>query len=120
MKTGQKSELIAEEIKGMTSEEIMELNNLLCEDLNNMDDLIYYNDEEFFEIYFTKALDAVQAVHFGNYNYSDDFVKFNGYGNLDSFSFLDENNLPDLLPNMIECILENPQNYEHLFSTELN
>lgn len=45
----------------------------------------YYNDEDFFNIYFgINTLDAVRAVCFGDYNYSDDFVRFNGYGNLES------------------------------------
>jgi hypothetical protein len=45
----------------------------------------YYNDEDFFNIYFgINTLDAVRAVCFGDYNYNDDFVRFNGYGNLES------------------------------------
>lgn len=45
----------------------------------------YYNDEDFFNIYFgINTIDAVRAVCFGDYNYSDDFVRFNGYGNLES------------------------------------
>jgi hypothetical protein len=45
----------------------------------------YYNDDDFFSIFFgINTMDAVRAVCFGDYNYSDDFVKFNGYGNLES------------------------------------
>lgn len=46
----------------------------------------YVNDDDFFENMFKTKNDAVRAVCFGNYNYADDFVKFNGYGNLESYS----------------------------------
>ena len=43
----------------------------------------FYNDEEFFNIFFgINTMEAVRAVCFGDYRYSDEFVKFNGYGNL--------------------------------------
>ena len=43
----------------------------------------FYNDEEFFNIFFgINTMEAVRAVCFGDYRYADEFVKFNGYGNL--------------------------------------
>lgn len=43
----------------------------------------YENDENFFDTYFEGRLnDAVKAICFGNYNYSDDYVQFDGYENL--------------------------------------
>ena len=49
------------------------------------------NDEEFFSIFFSaNVMEAVRAISFGNYNYNDDYVMFNGYGNLetmDSYSY---------------------------------
>lgn len=43
------------------------------------------NDEEFFNCYFeSKPLEAVRATQYGKYNYMDKYVKFNGYGNLES------------------------------------
>ena len=45
----------------------------------------YYNDDDFFAMTFgTNVLDAVRAVCYGDYNYSDDYVRFNAYGNLES------------------------------------
>ncbi|MBO6117365.1 MAG: hypothetical protein J6P44_02355 [Bacteroidales bacterium] len=61
---------------------------------NGYDDYIHINDEDFFETFFKDAMEAVRAVSFGHYNYNDDYVVFNGYGNLDSFSFLSESNSP--------------------------
>lgn len=45
----------------------------------------YYNDDDFFAMAFgTNVLDAVRAVCYGDYNYSDDYVRFDAYGNLES------------------------------------
>lgn len=45
----------------------------------------YYNDDDFFAMAFgTNVLDAVRAVCYGDYNYSDDYVRFDTYGNLES------------------------------------
>ena len=59
------------------------------EEINNyneeLDYLKYYqNDEEFFDTFFAnKPMDAVRAVQYGEYNYCDDYVKFDGYGMLE-------------------------------------
>lgn len=57
---------------------------------NCSDDEIYYNDEDFFNTFFSSPLEAVRATYYGDYNYNDSFVKFNGYGNLDSADYLDD------------------------------
>ena len=44
------------------------------------------NDEEFFDTYFDNAMEAVRSAHYGRYNYSDYYVRFDAYGNLESFS----------------------------------
>lgn len=52
------------------------------------DDAIYENDEYFFETHFTDMMTAIKAVYFGKYNFGHDYVKFNGYGNLDTTDFV--------------------------------
>jgi hypothetical protein len=54
--------------------------------LNNHyeDDYIYDDLEEMLEGFNT--MDAVRATYFGNFNYSDDYYRFNGYGNVDSLT----------------------------------
>lgn len=45
------------------------------------------HDEEFYNIYFSeKPADAVRAAIFGDVHWSDDYVRFNGYGNLETKS----------------------------------
>lgn len=50
---------------------------------------IYNNDEAFFNEYFENAFDAIKAISFGEYKYADAYVKFDGYGNLESLAYVD-------------------------------
>lgn len=46
-------------------------------------------DDEFFNTYFEgKPMEAVRAWHFGgdDNNWSDEYIRFNGYGNLETLS----------------------------------
>lgn len=50
------------------------------------DDLDYWeNDEEFFDVFFQgKPIEVARAVYYGDYNFTDDYVHFDVYGNLQS------------------------------------
>jgi hypothetical protein len=100
-------------IENMNSVEIMDLNNRLCDELHYSDNFIYANDEEFLEMF--DKINLVQRVCYGDYNYSHDFVWFNGYGNFQSDDFLTADNLPDLLDNMVDEIYDNFKAYSDLF-----
>ena len=110
-----KKQAIISKIKAMSSDQLVELNNLLVEDANWTDNGIYSNDEEFFETFFIKSSEAVRACHFGDYRWNDNLVKFNGYGNLDSFNLMTVDKLPDLVENVVDIVIDNFENYEHLF-----
>lgn len=48
---------------------------------------IWENDDEFFNTFFSgKPMEVARAVQFGDYNYNDEYVTFNGYGNLVSYT----------------------------------
>lgn len=51
---------------------------------NRWDDSIYVNDEDFLNETFQSPADAVRATYYGNYRFSDNYARFNGYGNLES------------------------------------
>lgn len=72
-------------------------------------DLIYENEESFFEEYFSSAIEAVKAVHFGSYNYNDTYVSFDGYDNLNSFDNVDDE---ITFSELAEWLQENPDNYQ--------
>lgn len=69
----------------------------------SLDDIYYYyNDDDFFAMAFgTNVLDAVRAVCYGDYKYSDDYVRFDAYGNLESANLYEVMNMYDLYKNEI-------------------
>lgn len=48
------------------------------------------NDEYFFNTYFEdNVMEAIRACYFGNYNYNDEYVKFDAYGNLETACYFE-------------------------------
>ena len=83
----------------------LEIHNEYCSE-SNMDSYIHENNEDFFNLMFSSADEAVRAAIFGDYNYHDDYVCFNGYGNLKS---LNEYNLDNMIDKdvLIEWMIDN-------------
>lgn len=94
---------------------VLENENLLelVRDINSYDgslDWLDYqeNDKDFFDTYFYQNPDeAVRAVCYGDYKYTDEFVKFNAYGNLESCgSYELEEELKDNIEEIIERLID--------------
>ena len=83
-----RKESIIEVLKCIENETLISIWNECCSEVN-MDDYIYNNDEYFLNETFEKADDAVRAVCYGSYEYTDEYVIFNAYGNLVSFDTYD-------------------------------
>lgn len=69
------------------------------------------NDEEFFETFFEKKDEVARAVCYGDYNYTDDYVHFNAYGNLEStseYGYINE--CKKYIDEIIEAVIENKNN----------
>lgn len=97
-----KEELTLDELKEMVSD-------VNCWN-GQLDDYYWYeNDEWFFQDFFGHKVDeAVRAVCYGNYEYMDDYVQFNAYGNLDSCSELEyDKQIEDGVEEIIEVYLDN-------------
>jgi hypothetical protein len=102
-------EAVLEYLEGLSDSELMGVHNDFCQSINDGDNLIHDNDEDFFEMYFENdVIGAVRAASYGEYNFNDKYVKFNGYANLESFDTVaDHVDLDDIANN----ILESPENY---------
>ena len=78
-----------EEIKDYLLNHVDEIGDIIIE-INSIDSSLEYleywnNDEEFFNTFFpNNPTEAVRSAYYGDYNYCDDYVKFDGYGNLKS------------------------------------
>ena len=101
-----------EGIKNYLLENEEELLNVVRK-LNSWDGCLDYldymeNDEYFFETYFDGRVDeAVRAVCYGDYEYMDDYVKFNAYRNLESCSEYElyrelKDNIDDIIDNLVD------------------
>lgn len=67
----------------------IEIFNHYCE-INRSDDTIYVFDDDFFNTFFTYPMDAARATFFGRIqNWNDEYIRFDGYGNLESLSEYD-------------------------------
>lgn len=73
---------------------------------------VYSNDEDFFDMmYEGKPMDAVRASYYGDYNYMDDYVKINGYGNLESLSeYSYKEELKESVGEVVNEIIQNRSN----------
>ena len=112
-----------EEIKNYLLNHIDEIGDIIIE-INSIDgslDFLEYwnNDEEFFNTFFyNNPTEAVRSAYYGNYNYCDKYVRFNGYMNLESFNDYDlEKEYKDYIYEITESLLEH---YQELCITDDN
>ena len=110
---------IVDQINNLDNENLIRLNNKYCQEANYSDNEIYGNDEDFFETFFSNnVIDAVRAATYGEYNFSDNYVKFNGYGNLESFNYFGTDDLVESVYTIAEFILENENDFDGLIDLD--
>ena len=115
-----KTKSILSQINEFNESQLIELNNIYCQSAGYYDNEIYNNDEDFFSTFYPNpgdGLKVAQAIHFGDYNYSHEFVTFNGYGNLESIACFEIENLCELPQVMAQYIADNFSEFEHLFDS---
>lgn len=81
-----------------THDKVQAINDYL-ENQGYQDDTIYYFDEHTINDLFSNAWDAVRACHFGDINFTHDYFRFNGYGNIETLSDWEIDVLFDEIPN---------------------
>ena len=108
-----KYEVFEEKFKELSiGEKIAIFNNYIP----NGDNEIYSFDEEFFETYFSNPMEAARATFFGEIeSWSDEYIKFNGYGNLESMT---EYEVLEDIENYLEEIFDNPDTWEDYIEDE--
>ena len=115
-----KKESLLNEIKGLLLNDFNTLKDVVSE-LNSWNGClnyleVYNNDEEFFDMFFEgRPAEVARAIFYGDYNYNDDYVKFNVYENLESLS---EYDYEELLEENIEEITENLIEYAEYISID--
>lgn len=107
-------EKITEQIENMSSADLIALNNAYCDSASYSDDRIYDNDEDFLNENFSSISEAVRAASYGEYHYNHDYVKFNGYGNLESLSSIGTEDLVESVSTIIDYAIENQNDFDML------
>ena len=107
-----KKEMLLNEIKELLLNDMDTLKDVVreldgwngCLDYLN----VYENDEEFFDIFFEgRPAEVARAIYYGDYNYNDEYIKFNAYGNLKTLSEYDyEELLKENVEEVIDCLIE--------------
>ena len=75
----------------------------------SLDNLNFYeNDEDFFNTFFAdNPMEVARATFYGNYKYCDQYVRFNGYGNLESFDEYEAmKEIKAYIDDIVTCLLE--------------
>jgi hypothetical protein len=93
----------------MDNVEVINLWNECIEHTNMPDDRVYENSSDFFNTYFNSPSDAVLAVCYGNYKECEKYIVFDGYGNVVTFDYWDDENSPIDIYILTDWLLENPE-----------
>ena len=107
-----KNEMI-ELLNSLEGSYLVTINNAFCQNAQYQDNEYYDFDDEFFQMFFeNRVIDAVRATFFGNIrNWADDFIYFDGYGNLCSTS---DPEFMETVSNIVDHICDNSSDYEGL------
>lgn len=105
-----KYEVFEEKFKELSIDEKLSIFNTYCLEHGDPDREIHSFDEEFFEIYFSDPMEAARATFFGKIDsWSDEYIKFNGYGNLVS---MNEYDVLKEIDDYLEEIFDNSDTWE--------
>ena len=105
-----KYEVFEEKFNELSTSEKLSIFNTYCLEHGDPDNQIHIFDEEFFEIFFTNPMEVCRATFFGKIDsWSDEYIKFNGYGNLES---MDEYDVLEEIDNYLEEIFDNSDTWE--------
>lgn len=68
-----------------TADKVQSLNEHY-ENLGYHDDTIYSFDKDTINEIFTSPFEALRACHYGDVNFTHNYFRFNGYGNIETLS----------------------------------
>ena len=109
---------VYDHIINLDADDLMQLHNEYCEANNYPDDMIYINDGEFIDMVYPSASEFAKALANadGQYCYNHDFVRFDGYGDLES-----SDDVSDLIlgyAELVEYVINDNGNYLDLWGIE--
>lgn len=100
---------ILDEIKSamVEKEDLMSIISDINSYDGSFDDVQWWeNDEDFFNTYYADdIMGAVRAVCYGEYNFTDEYVKINAYGNLETTNYI-QDELEEYVDEIVDHLVE--------------
>ena len=95
-----------------SDDEVIRAWGAFCENTDRYDDVVYDNDNDTYQMLFGDNIDeALRAASYGDFNYTDSYVVINGYGNLDTFSYLCSSKCPVDKDELADYFYENQDEF---------
>lgn len=91
----------------LDDDSVISLWNEYCYSNHHYDDVVYYNNEDFFKGEFNDPWEAIERTFYGHWEHNDPYVCFNGYANLDSFYDLDDEYSPINYGELAKFVIDN-------------
>lgn len=105
-----------DQLEEMDDANLVEVHNTYCRLVNDNDSTIYYNDIEDVQMLVGDcSYNALLRAFYGDYNPNHEYVKLDGYANLESFDDPTEHISNS---DMLYTIMDNLEEFEHLFDLE--
>lgn len=109
-------EQFKEKFDDLNFRERFEIYNEYCMEHGDPDNQLFDFDEDFFNTFFHSPIEAARAIFFGDVqNWMDEYVRFDGYGNLES---LTEHTAESVIDDAIEDIFEYKDTWEDYIEDE--
>ena len=86
LNTNEREKLIDLVFETMGDNEIVDLHNDACDNNNDWDSRIYENEEHTLNEMFSSVSEFARSSFYGDYDFNHGYFRFNGYGNIESFS----------------------------------
>ena len=91
---------------------LIDIHNTYCDENNDPDSTIYGNDEGFFETLFhNNPYEVARSTFYGTYNFSEDYVRFDWYGNLETLSSFTTEDFTESVTRIAKAIESDPSYY---------
>lgn len=101
-------EQIEDVFENMGTPELVSAWNSYCSESDRYDDMVYENDEYDLdtELEGRSPYDILCRAYYGDFNLRHDYFWWNGYGNLVSFNFADDEQSPIYIPEMVDYVID--------------
>ena len=80
--------LLKDYFESLSNHELMNLWNDYCQDNCYDDDEVFYNDEEFLNMFSDDILGLIQKVEYGSYSSNDNYITLDGNGNFKTSDYI--------------------------------